>query len=59
MRADRIAHVAQAVVVQGCQRGRQLGIIGTPNFFIENRLVKRALGMKEIREMVDPLLATR
>lgn len=38
-------------------RGRTLGVIGTPNFFINNRLVKSVIGMKEIREMVDPLLA--
>ena len=37
-------------------RGRTLGVIGTPNFFINNRLVKSVIGMKEIREMVDPLL---
>jgi protein-disulfide isomerase len=39
------------------ERGRTLGVIGTPNFFINNRLVKSVIGMKEIREMVDPLLA--
>ena len=38
------------------ERGRQLGIIGTPNFFIEDRLVKKVVGMTEIRQMVDPLL---
>jgi len=38
-------------------RGRTLGVIGTPNFFIQGKLVKRALTMKEIREMVEPLLA--
>lgn len=38
-------------------RGRTLGVIGTPNFFIDNRLVKTVIGMKEIREMVEPLLA--
>ena len=40
-------------------RGRQLGIIGTPNFFIEDRLVKKVVGMKELRELIDPLLASR
>jgi protein-disulfide isomerase len=39
------------------ERGRTLGIIGTPNFFIQGKLVKSVLGMKEIREMVDPMLA--
>lgn len=38
-------------------RGRELGIIGTPNFFIGNRLVKSVLGMPEIRAIVDPMLA--
>lgn len=38
-------------------RGRTLGVIGTPNFFINNRLVKTVVGMKEIREMVEPVLA--
>lgn len=41
------------------ERGRELGIIGTPNFFIGDRLVKTVVGMKEIRDMVDPLLAGR
>ena len=41
------------------ERGRELGIIGTPNFFIDGRLVKQVIGMREIREMVDPLLAGR
>ena len=40
-------------------RGRELGIIGTPNFFIGNRLVKSVLGMPEIRAIVDPMLAGR
>jgi protein-disulfide isomerase len=41
------------------ERGRELGVIGTPNFFIDNRLVKSVLTMKEIREIVDPLVAAR
>jgi protein-disulfide isomerase len=40
-------------------RGRTLGIIGTPNFFVQGKLVKTVIGMKEIREMVDPVLAGR
>ena len=39
------------------ERGRLLGIIGTPNFFVGNRLVKTVIGMPEIRAMVDPLVA--
>lgn len=38
-------------------RGRTLGIIGTPNFFINNRLEKRVLTIRDIREIVDPLIA--
>jgi len=41
------------------ERGRTLGIIGTPNFFIDGKLVKTAIGIKEIRERVDPILAAR
>jgi protein-disulfide isomerase len=41
------------------ERGRTLGIIGTPNFFIQGKLVKTVIGMKEIREMADPILAGR
>ena len=39
------------------ERGRKLGVIGTPNFFIQGRLVKSVIGMKEIREIVDPILS--
>jgi len=41
------------------ERGRTLGIIGTPNFFINGKLVKTAIGIKQVREMVDPILAER
>jgi protein-disulfide isomerase len=41
------------------ERGRTLGIIGTPNFFVQGKLVKNVIGMKELREMVDPILAGR
>jgi hypothetical protein len=36
-----------------------LGVIGTPNFFINERLVKKVIGIQDIREMVDPLIAGR
>lgn len=39
------------------ERGRTLGIIGTPNFFVGNTLVKKTLTMSDIRAMVDPLLS--
>jgi protein-disulfide isomerase len=34
-------------------------VIGTPNFFVDGKLVKSVIGIKEIREMVDPILAGR
>ena len=37
-------------------RGRTLGIIGTPNFFVDGKLVKKVLTMAEIRQMVEPAL---
>lgn len=39
------------------QRGRTLGIVGTPNFFINGRLVKSTLTLGDVRKIVDPLLA--
>ncbi len=41
------------------ERGRTLGVIGTPNFFVAGKLVKSVIGIKDIREMVDPVLAGR
>jgi protein-disulfide isomerase len=40
------------------ERGRTLGIIGTPMFFVAGKLVKKTLTMSEIRELIDPLLAS-
>jgi protein-disulfide isomerase len=37
-------------------RGRELGVIGTPNFFINGRLVKKALDLNGLREIIDPLI---
>ncbi|MEO1720738.1 MAG: thioredoxin domain-containing protein, partial [Pseudomonadota bacterium] len=34
-------------------RGRTLGIIGTPNFFINNTLHKRVLSMNDFRTLID------
>lgn len=34
-------------------RGRKLGVIGTPNFFIQNKLYKKQLSLSEIREAVE------
>ena len=48
-----------AALNQVKDRGRELGVIGTPNFFINNRLVKKELGLQELREMIDPLVDGR
>jgi protein-disulfide isomerase len=40
-------------------RGRKLGIIGTPNFFIQDKRIKKTLEMDELRAMIDPLLTAR
>jgi protein-disulfide isomerase len=45
-----------AALNQVKDRGRELGVIGTPNFFINGRLVKKALDLKELREIIDPLV---
>ncbi len=39
------------------ERGRTLGIIGTPNFFIAGKLVKTTPSMADLRATLDPLLA--
>lgn len=35
------------------ERGRTLGIIGTPNFYLQTRLVKKALTWPELRDMIE------
>jgi protein-disulfide isomerase len=39
------------------ERGRKLGVIGTPNFFINGRLIKSVIGVKELKGLIDPILA--
>ena len=39
------------------ERGRKLGIIGTPNFFVGDKLVKSVLTMADIRALVEPRLS--
>jgi protein-disulfide isomerase len=41
------------------ERGRRLGVVGTPNFFVDGKLVKTVIGMAEIRDMVEPALLGR
>lgn len=38
-------------------RGRKLGIIGTPNFFLEDKLFKKALSDQDLREALEAALA--
>ncbi len=35
------------------ERGRKLGIIGTPNYFVGDKLVKKELTLADIREIAD------
>lgn len=39
------------------ERGRKLGVIGTPNFFLGNKRIKSTLTIAEIRSLVDPMVA--
>lgn len=39
------------------QRGRLLGIVGTPNFFINGKLIKSTLTLGDVKAIIDPLLA--
>lgn len=47
--------VAQLDAVK--QRGRLLGIVGTPNFFINGKLVKSTLTLNDVKKIIDPILA--
>ena len=38
-------------------RGRTLGIIGTPNFFLQAKLIKKVLTWPELRDMIEAELA--
>ncbi len=38
-------------------RGRKLGIVGTPNFFVGGKLIKKELTMADIRALVEPQLS--
>lgn len=56
-RADYDACRSNAALVENIKaikdRGRKLGIIGTPNFFIQDKLVKKAVDMAELSSMID------
>lgn len=59
-RAEFDACLANQAMIEGLNwvknRGRTLGVIGTPNFFVQGRLVKRVLSYDELTAMIDPLL---
>lgn len=39
------------------QRGRKLGVSGTPTFFINGKKVRKPLNFNELRQLVDPYLS--
>lgn len=39
------------------ERGRKLGVIGTPNFFVNGKLVKSTVGIAELKTLIDPVIA--
>lgn len=41
------------------ERGRKLGVIGTPNFFVGTQRITKVLTMEEIRALVEPALQQR
>jgi len=41
------------------ERGRTLGVVGTPTFFLDGKLIQSVIGMPEIHAIVDPVLAGR
>ncbi|MEE9589434.1 MAG: DsbA family protein [Hyphomicrobiaceae bacterium] len=41
------------------QRGRQLGVVGTPTFFINEKKVPSIVTMDEMRALIDPLFKAR
>ncbi len=38
-------------------RGRKLGIVGTPNYFVGDQLIKKELTMADIQALVEPMLS--
>ena len=40
-------------------RGRKLGIVGTPNYFVGDQLIKKELTMADIRALVEPRTSRR
>lgn len=60
-RAQFDACLANQPMINGLRwikdRGRTLGIIGTPNFFVAGKLVKRVLSLDDLSALVDAALA--
>ena len=40
------------------ERGRKLGVIGTPNFFVGDKLIKSELTMTELKALIEPQLSS-
>ncbi|CFX60882.1 Disulfide bond formation protein DsbD [Candidatus Filomicrobium marinum] len=59
-RAEFDACLKNQAMIEGLEwikdRGRTLGVIGTPNFFVQNKLVKKVLTYADLKAMIDPLL---
>lgn len=62
-RADYDACRSNTALVENIKaikdRGRKLGIIGTPNFFIQDKLIKKAVDMAELSGMIEGALRAR
>lgn len=52
-----------AALVEGLKaikdRGRKLGIIGTPNFFVQDKLYKKAIDMPELSGLIEAALRSK
>ena len=59
-RAEYDACRNNAALVEGLKaikdRGRKLGIIGTPNFFVQDKLIKKAIDMPELSGLIEAAL---
>ncbi len=62
-RADYDACRSNTALVENIKaikdRGRKLGIIGTPNFYIQDKLIKKAVDMAELSGMIEAALRAR
>ncbi len=62
-RADYDACRSNTALVENIKaikdRGRKLGIIGTPNFFIQDKLIKKAVDMAELSSLIEAALRAR